>query len=273
MNGNKPYLAATRGTAGEEGHARTIGAEQCPSNSRPSGSFDPNHAPALCGNTASGVQRNPRILGCVARTTQEVSAVPYLPRNCRKTSWNVMRSLREESQSSGKSGARGNLNRQLRHGGKRGDAAGSHKRLREKESLLAPVTGFFLPLILKPPRESWLVERRRAYDFLDGRFARLIAPPRPGVTPWTTIWRGLRDPDDHTASRTVPHTHPRWLSPAMPSTALTDRVTSSVIQSLLIRWEYHVENFFDMVRDMKILLKISEISRRSEPQMVHGRQL
>src|SRR6516162_9588373 len=102
MNGNKPYLAAARGKAAEEGHARTIGAERCPSNSRSSGSFDPNHAPALFGKTASGVQRNPTILGYVARATQEVSAVPYLPANRRKTSSNAMRSLREESQARGK---------------------------------------------------------------------------------------------------------------------------------------------------------------------------
>jgi hypothetical protein len=184
-----------------------------------------------------------------------------------------MRSLRKESQSSRKSGVRGDLNRQLRHGGKRGGAASSHKRRRETESLLAPITCFFLPLILKPPQESWLVEGRRAYDFLDSLFARLVARPRPRLTPWTAIWRALRDPNDRTRSRTVPHTHPRWLSPAMPSTALTDRATSRVVQSLLTRWEYHVENFFDIFRDMKILLKISEISRRSEPQMVHGRQL
>ena len=60
----------------------------------------------------------------------------------------------------------------------------------------------------------------------------------------------------------------------LPDIETTSRkLARRVIQSLLTRWEYHVENFFDMVRDMKILLKISEISRRSEPQMVHGRQL
>jgi hypothetical protein len=194
------------------------------------------------------------------------------PRNRRKTSWNAIRWLREESQSPRKSGARGDFNRQLRHGEKRGGAAGCHKRRRETESLLAPITGFFLPLILKSPRASWLVEGRRAYDSLDSLFARLIARPSPGVNPWTAIWRTLRDRDDRTALR-VPHTHPQWF--AMPSTALTDRATSRVVQSLLTGWEYHVENFFEVVRvgDMEILLKISEISRRSEPQMVHGRQL
>ena len=213
---------------------------------------------------ASGAQRNSVGVGnrsAVARTAQQVPAVPDLPSPFpavgagRQTGTHLARAGRGVT-STGKTRLGGGLYRCLLYGGKkRGLAVGPTKRGKGTK-IIALADDHSLPLAVSiesaSPHESQLVEGVLGHSFLDTLPTRLIgdkAYDSDRLDRDLAERYGIEMIAPHRGERRTPTQDGRPLRRYRRRWRL-ERFFAWLhhFRRLVIRWEYHVENFFGMVR-------------------------
>src|SRR5579871_6052237 len=261
------YLQCTRKPA-KEGHARTMGTQRCPMETHRT---DLKTAAAgrrswstLAGH-ASRAQRNSVGVGhrsAGARTARQVSAVPNLPSPFpalgagRQAGAHLARAGRG-APSTGETRPGGGFHRCLLHGGKKGGlAVGPTKRGKGTKIIALAVS-----IESASPHETQLVEGVLGHSFLDTLPARLI-----GDKAYDSDRLGRDLAERYGIEMIAPHRGERR-TPTQDGRPLrryrrrwrVERLFAWLhhFRRLVIRWEYHVENFFGMVRlgCMQILLR------------------
>ena len=228
-------------------------------------------AQAACGRSRSSVaghaSRAQRNLvgvghwGTVARIAQQISAVPDLPspfpevgagrqtgRHLARTGGGIARPW--------KIGPGGGFHRRLLHGGKKGGLAVGPTKRGKGTKIIALADDHSLPLAVSiesaSPHESQLVEGLLGHSFLDTLPPRLIGDKaydsdrldrdladRYGIEMIAPHRGSRREPTQD--GRPLRRYRRRWR---------VERLFAWLHHfcRLVIRWEYHVENFFGMVR-------------------------
>jgi len=213
---------------------------------------------------ASGAQRNPVGLGhrgAVARTAQEISAVPDLPSPFPAVGAGGQTGAHLACTGGGVAGPRevatgGGFHRRLLHGGKKGGlAVGSTKRGKGTK-IIALADDHSLPLAVSiesaSPHESQLVDGVLGHSFLDTLPARLIgdkAYDSDRLDRDLAERYGIEMIAPHRGERRTPTQDGRPLRRYRRRWRV-ERLFAWLhhFRRLVIRWEYHVENFFGMVR-------------------------
>jgi transposase len=199
--------------------------------------------------------------GTVARTAQPISAVPDLPsplpavgagrqtgRHLARTGGGIART--------GKAETGGGFHRRLLHGGKKGGLAVGPTKRGKGTKIIALADDHSLPLAVSiesaSPHESQLVDGVLGHSFLDTLPARLIGDKaydsdrldrdladRYGIEMIAPHRGQRREPTQD--GRPLRRYRRRWR---------VERLFAWLhhFRRLVIRWEYHVENFFGMVR-------------------------
>ena len=222
---------------------------------------------------ASGTQRNSVGLGhrgAVARAAQQVSAVPDLPSPLpavgagRQTGRHLARTGRGVARPRKIATGGGFYRRLLLRGKKGGRAVGPTKRGKGTK-IIVITDDHSLPLAVSiesaSPHESQLVEGVLGHSFLDTLPARLIGDKAYDSD------RLDRDLADRYGIEMIAPHRGRRREPTQDGRPLrryrrrwrVERLFAWLhhFRRLVIRWEYHVENFFGMVRlgCMQILLR------------------
>ncbi|MGA8505788.1 MAG: IS5 family transposase [Candidatus Sulfotelmatobacter sp.] len=198
----------------------------------------------------------------MARTAQEVSAVPDLPSSFPAVGARegklerILRTLAEVLQARGKLQLEDGLHRRLLHGGKkRGFAVGPTKRGKGTK-IIALADDHSLPLAVSiesaSPHESQLIEGLLAHSFLD-----TLPPPLIGDKAYDSDRLDRDLAERYGIDMIAPHRGERR-TPTQDGHPLrrcrrrwrVERLFAWLhhFRRLVIRWEYHVENFFGMVR-------------------------
>src|SRR5713101_419607 len=219
--------------------------------------------PTVAGHT-SGAQRNSVGLGhrsAVARTAQKISAVPDLPSPLPAVGTGGQSGAHPAGPGPGVAGSRetrtgGGFYRRLLHGGKKGGLAVGPTKRGKGTKIIALADDHSLPLAVSiesaSPHESQLVEGVLGHSFLDTLPARLIGDKaydsdrldrnlaeRYGIELIAPHRGERREPTQD--GRPLRRYRRRWR---------VERFFAWLhhFRRLVIRWEYHVENFFGMVR-------------------------
>ena len=217
----------------------------------------------LAGHT-SGTQRDFVGLGhggAVARTAQEISAVPDLPSSFPAVGAGGPVGAHFACAGRGVTGPRetatgGGFHRRLLHGGKKGGLAVGPTKRGKGTKIIALADDHSLPLAVSiesaSPHESQLVEGVLGHSFLDTLPPRLIGDKAYDSD------RLDRDLAEHYGIEMIaPHRGERR-TPTQDGRPLrryrrrwrVERLFAWLhhFRRLVIRWEYHVENFFGMLR-------------------------
>jgi transposase len=260
----------------EGGHARTMGTERCPvGTDRTDLATETTlrrSRPALAGH-ASCAQRSIVDLGyggAMARAAQEISFVPNLPSPLSamgaagQAGTGLARAGRGVARPR-KTGTGGGFHRRLLHGGKKGGLAVGPTKRGKGTKIIALADDHSLPLAVSiesaSPHESQLVEGVLGHSFLDNLPMRLIGDKaydsdrldrdlaqRYGIEMIAPHRGERREPTQD--GRPLRRYRRRWR---------VERLFAWLhhFRRLVIRWEYHVENFFGMVHlgCMKILFR------------------
>ena len=211
-----------------------------------------------------GTQWNPVGLGyggAVARTTPEISAVPDLPSplpamGARGQSGAHLAGPGRGVASPRETRTGGGFYRRLLHGGKKGGLAVGPTKRGKGTKIIALADDHSLPLSVSiesaSPHESQLVDGVLGHSFLDTLPARLIGDKaydsdrldrdladRYGIEMIAPHRGQRREPTQD--GRPLRRYRRRWR---------VERLFAWLhhFRRLVIRWEYHVENFFGMVR-------------------------
>jgi len=213
---------------------------------------------------ASGAQRNPVGAGhgsAVARITHQVPAVPDLPSPFpavgagRQTGAHRARTGRGVT-STRKTRLGGGLHRRLLHGGKKGGLAVGPTKRGKGTKIIALADDHSLPLAVSiesaSPHESQLVEGVLGHSFLAILPARLIgdkAYDSDRLDRDLAERYGIEMIAPHRGERRTPTQDGRPLRRYRRRWRV-ERLFAWLhhFRRLVIRWEYHVENFFGMVR-------------------------
>jgi transposase len=213
---------------------------------------------------ASGAQRNPVGLGhrgTVARTTREISAVPDLPSPFPAVGAGGQTGTHLAGLGRGVAGPRktatgGGFHRRLLHGGKKGGLAVGPTKRGKGTKIIALADAHSLPLAVSiesaSPHESQLVEGVLGHSFLDTLPARLIgdkAYDSDRLDRDLAERYGIEMIAPHRGERRTPTQDGRPLRRYRRRWRV-ERLFAWLhhFRRLVIRWEYHVENFFGMVR-------------------------
>jgi len=206
----------------------------------------------------------------MAGTTQEIPAVPDLPPplpavGARGQAGAYLAGPSQGAASPRETPTRGGFHRRLLHGGKKGGLAVGPTKRGKGTKIIALADDHSLPLAVSiesaSPHESQLVEGVLGHSFLDALPARLIGDraydsdrldrdlaERYGVE-MIAPHRGVRRSPTQDG-RPLRRYRRRWR---------VERLFAWLhhFRRLVTRWEYHVENFFGMVRlgCMQILLR------------------
>ena len=264
------------GKQAEGGHARTMGTQRCPvGTDRTALAAQAPHGrsrSSVAGHV-SRAQRNPvgvGYWGTVARIAQQISAVPDLPSPLpavgagRQTGRHLARSGGGIARP-WKIGPGGGFHRRLLHGGKKGGLAVGPTKRGKGTKIIALADDHSLPLAVSiesaSPHESQLVEGVLGHSFLDTLPARLIgdkAYDSDRLDRDLAERYGIEMIAPHRGSRREPTQDGRPLRRYCRRWRV-ERLFAWLhhFRRLVIRWEYHVENFFGMVRlgCMQILLR------------------
>ena len=224
---------------------------------------------------ASGAQRNPVGLGyggAVARATREISAVPDLPPPLPAVGKGRQAGTYLACSGGGIAGpreaaTRGGLYRRLLHGGKKGGLAVGPTKRGKGTKIIALADAHSLPLAVSiesaSPHESQLVEGLLGQSFLDTLPARLIgdqAYDSDRLDRDLAASYGIEMIAPHRGERRTPTQDGRPLRRYRRRWRV-ERLFAWLhhFRRLVIRWQYHVENFFGMVRlgCMQILFRYS----------------
>ena len=213
---------------------------------------------------ASGAQRNSVGVGhrsAVARTAQQVSAVPDLPSPFpalgadRQAGAHLARAGRGVT-STRKTRLGGGIHRCLLHGGKKGGLAVGPTKRGKGTKIIALTDDHSLPLAVSiesaSPHESQLVEGVLGHSFLDTLPPRLIgdkAYDSDRLDRDLVERYGIEMIAPHRGERRTPTQDRRPLRRYRRRWRV-ERFFAWLhhFRRLVIRWEYHVENFFGMVR-------------------------
>jgi transposase len=213
---------------------------------------------------ASGAQRNPVGLGqrgAVARTAREISAVPDLPSPFPAVGAGGQTGAHLAYASRGVTGARetatgGGLYRRLLHGGEKGGLAVGPTKRGKGTKIIALADDHSLPLAVSiesaSPHESQLVEGVLGQSFLNTLPARLIgdkAYDSDRLDRDLVERYGIEMIAPHRSDRRTPTQDGRPLRRYRRRWRV-ERLFAWLhhFRRLVIRWEYHVENFYGMVR-------------------------
>ena len=219
--------------------------------------------PTLAGH-ASCAQRNPVGLGhrgAVARAAQEVSTVPDLPPPLPAVGARGQTGAHLACLGGGVAGPRkiatgGGFHRRLLHGGKKGGLAVGPTKRGKGTKIIALADDHSLPLAVSiesaSPHESQLVDGVLGHSFLDTLPARLIgdkAYDSDRLDRELAERYGIEMIAPHRGERRTPTQDGRPLRRYRRRWRV-ERLFAWLhhFRRLVIRWEYHVENFFGMVR-------------------------
>lgn len=228
--------------------------------------------PSVAGH-ASGAQRNPVGFGdrgAVARTAPQVSSVPDLPSSLPAVGAGGQAGTHFACPGGGVAGPRkiatgGGFHRRLLHGGKKGGLAVGPTKRGKGTKIIALADDHSLPLAVSiesaSPHESQLVEGVLGHSFLDTLPTRLIgdkAYDSDRLDRDLAERYGIEMIAPHRGQRRTPTQDGRPLRRYRRRWRV-ERLFAWLhhFRRLVIRWEYHVENFFGMVRlgCMQILLR------------------
>jgi transposase len=218
---------------------------------------------ALAGHT-SGTQWDFMGLGhrgAVARTAQEISAVPDLPSPFPAVGAGGQAGAHLACPSRGVAGpwkttTGGSFYRRLLHGGKKGGLAVGPTKRGKGTKIIALADDHSLPLAVSiesaSPHESQLVEGVLGHSFLNTLPARLIgdrAYDSDRLDRDLAERYGIEMIAPHRGERRTPTQDGRPLRRYRRRWRV-ERLFAWLhhFRRLVIRWEYHVENFFGMVR-------------------------
>ena len=221
---------------------------------------------------ASRAQRNPvglRYRSAVARTAQQVSSVPDLPSSVPAVGAGWQTGAHLACPSGGVAcpreiATRGSFHRRLLHGGKKGGLAVGPTKRGKGTKIIALADDHSLPLAVSiesaSPHESQLVDGVLGHSFLTLP-ARLIgdkAYDSDRLDRELAERYGMGMIAPHRGERRTPTQDGRPLRRYRRRWRV-ERLFAWLhhFRRLVIRWEYHVENFFGMVRlgCMQILLR------------------
>jgi transposase len=177
----------------------------------------------------------------------------------------ILRSLAEELQARGKAATGGGFHRRLLHGGKKGGPAVGPTKRGKGTKIIALADAHSLPLAVSiesaSPHESQLVEGVLGHSFLDTLPPRLIgdkAYDSDRLDRDLAERYGIEMIAPHRGERRTPTQDRRPLRRYRRRWRV-ERLFAWLhhFRRLVIRWEYHDENFFGMVRlgCMKILFR------------------
>ena len=217
----------------------------------------------LAGHTG-GTQRDLMGLGhrgAVARTAQEISAVPDLPSPFPAVGAGGQTGAHLACPGGGVAGpreiaARGGFHRRLLHGGKKGGLAVGPTKRGKGTKIIALADDHSLPLAVSigsaSPHESQLVEGVLGHSFLDTLPTRLIgdkAYDSDRLDRDLAERYGIEMIAPHRGERRTPTQDGRPLRRYRRRWRV-ERLFAWLhhFRRLVIRWEHHVENFFGMVR-------------------------
>jgi len=208
--------------------------------------------------------------GTVARTAQEISAVPDLPSSFPAMGAGGQVGTHLAYLGGGAAGPRktatgGGFHRRLLHGGKKGGLAVGPTKRGKGTKIIALADDHSLPLAVSiesaSPHESQLVEGVLGHSFLDTLPPRLIgdkAYDSDRLDRDLAERYGIEMIAPHRGERQTPTQDGRPLRRYRRRWRV-ERLFAWLhhFRRLVIRWEYHVENFFGMVRlgCMQILLR------------------
>jgi transposase len=199
--------------------------------------------------------------GAVARTAQEISAVPDLPSPFPAMGAGEQTGAHLAGPGGGVAGPRkiatgGGFYRRLLHGGKKGGLAVGPTKRGKGTKIIALADDHSLPLAVSiesaSPHESQLVEGVLGHSFLDPLPARLIgdkAYDSDRLDRDLAERYGIEMIAPHRGERRRPTQDGRPLRRYRRRWRV-ERLFAWLhhFRRLVIRWEYHVENFFGMVR-------------------------
>jgi hypothetical protein len=197
----------------------------------------------------------------VARIAQEISAVPNLPSpfpavGARGQVGAHLARAGEGLAGTRKTQAGGGFYRRLLHGGKKGGLAVGHTKRGKGTKIPALADDHSLPLAVSvesaSPHESQLVEGVLGHSFLDTLPTRLIgdkACDSDRLDRDLAEHYGIEMIAPHRGERRTPTQDGRPLR-RYRRRCRVERLIAWLhhLRRLVIRWEYHVENFFGMVR-------------------------
>ena len=208
--------------------------------------------------------------GAMARTAQEISAVPDMP-----SAISAMGAVRETDEGAAETGptsagrgsleSGGSLHRRHVRGRQKGGLAVGPTKRGKGTKITAITVGDSVPIAVSvqaaSPHESQLVEEAIGHSFLDELPERLIgdkAYDSDGLDHQMREQYGIEVIAPHRSDRKEPTQDGRPLRRYRRRWTI-ERLFAwlQVYRRLANRWEYHVENFFGMVRlgCMKIMLR------------------
>jgi len=206
----------------------------------------------------------------MARTTQEIPAVPDLPPPLPALGTTGQAGAHLAGPSHGAASpretpTRGGFHRRLLHGGKKGGLAVGPTKRGKGTKIIALADDHSLPLAVSiesaSPHESQLVEGVLGHSFLDALPAQLIgdkAYDSDRLDRELSERYGIEMIAPHRGERHTPTQDGRSLRRYRRRWRV-ERLFAWLhyFRKLVTRWEYHVENFFGMVRlgCMQILLR------------------
>jgi transposase len=199
--------------------------------------------------------------GTVARAAQQISAVPDLPSSIPAVGSGGQAGRHLAGPSGGVAcpreiAARGGFHRRLLHGGKKGGLAVGPTKRGKGTKIIALADDHSLPLAVSiesaSPHESQLVDGVLGHSFLDTLPARLIgdkAYDSDRLDRELAERYGIEMIAPHRGQRRTPTQDGRPLRRYRRRWRV-ERLFAWLhhFRRLVIRWEYHVENFFGMVR-------------------------